>query len=296
MTILLPDVSEFQSGSSAPDWAGIKQKNGGAGICRVGYGDAHLDKMFLSNYTFMKQNKFRFMGLYQYLRAGQDPKAQASAFCNWIGPRSAVAPGTVFILDLEEGDGDQSGRANAWLGFVDHFYGLDTQPLNKRSWLYSYTSFVAQHNLGGIFASARHTWIAAYQATPPAVGHTLWQSTDGKSGANITNWPGCGRIDTSVHDGTLATLSADAWPAVADPPPQPPPSSSQFRGEYIAAGMLSLQGLSDKLGFLPSTLLRMTAVHYGIYDEILAAYINGVMNGTVPATAPLPKGAKLWCG
>lgn len=293
MTILLPDVSEFQTGSSAPDWAGIKQKNGGAGIIRVGYGDAHLDKMFLSNYTFMKQDKFAFMGLYQYLRAGQDPKAQASAFCNWVGPRSAVSPGTVFILDLEEGDGDQSGRANAWLSFVDHFYGLDTQPLNKRSWLYSYTSFVAAHNLGAIFASARHTWIAAYQSSEPAVGHTLWQSTDGKSGANITSWPGCGRVDTSVHNGTLATLAADTWTASQDPPPPPPPGV--FHGEYNTAGMFSLALLGQKLGYSPGALLKMTAVHYGSFDTVLNNYVNDVMTGAKTASEPLPAGAKLWC-
>lgn len=291
MTILLPDVSEFQAGGSAPDWAGIKSKNGGAGIIRVGYGDAHLDKMFVNNYTAMKGQKFSFMGLYQYLRGDQDPKTQANAFCNWIGPPSAVAPGTVFILDLEEGDGDQSGRALAWHNFVDNFYGLSAKPLNERSWLYSYTSFVAAHNLGSIFASQRHTWVAAYQASAPALGHTLWQSTDGKSGSNITNWPGCGRCDTSVHDGSLATLSADAW-QIGDPPPPPPP---QFHGEYITAGMFNLADIGTKLGFSASTLLRMTAVHYGVYDPLLAGYINDVMTGAKTSTAAVPKGAKLWC-
>lgn len=292
MTILLPDVSEFQSGSSAPDWAGIKSKNGGAGICRVGYGDAHLDKMFLSNYTFMKQNKFSFLGLYQYLVAGQDPHAQASAFCNWIGPKSAVFPGTVFILDLEEGNGDQSGRAKAWFDFVDQFYGLDKLPLNKRSWLYSYTSFVTGHNLGAIFASARHTWIAAYQNQQPAIGHTLWQSTDGKLGSNITSWPGCGRIDTSVHNGTLATLAADAWTAVKDPPP---PSPDVFHGTYTTAGMFSLAALGQKLGYSPAALLKMTAVHFGSFGTVLNNYVNDVMTGAKTSSDPVPAGAEIWC-
>jgi len=120
--------------------------------------------------------------------------------------------GTVFILDLEEGSGDQAPRAMAWHNTVDTFYGLNDNPLNERSWLYSYTSFVTSHNLAVIFASNRHTWIAAYQNSPPAIGHTLWQSTDGQNGSNITNWPGCGRCDTSQHNGNLDTLSADAWP------------------------------------------------------------------------------------
>ena len=297
MTILLPDVSEFQAGTSKPDWAGIKKKNGGAGIIRVGYGDMHLDHMFVNNYTEMKGNKYQFIGVYQYLRAGQDPVTQASAFCNWVGPKSAIAPGTVFILDLEEGDGNQLNRALAWHDKVDAFYGLKDKPLNERSWLYSYTSFVTTHNLTSIFASQRHTWIAAYQNSPPVIGHTLWQSTDGKSGANITNWPGCGKCDTSQHNGTLATLAADAWPAKATPPKPPtPPATPAFHGEYVTAGMFNLADLCSKvLGQPTNTVLRMTAVHFGSFEPILATYINDVMTGKKPFTAPIPKGAKIWC-
>ena len=148
---LLPDVSEFQTGPSAPDWAGIKRQNGGAAIIRVGYGTSHLDHMFTANYTATKKQGFAFTGLYQYLVAGQDITAQARAFCSWIGPPTAIAPGTVFIADLEEGAGDQSGRANTWLGVVDRFYGLDARPLPARSWLYAGASFAADHGLAPIF-------------------------------------------------------------------------------------------------------------------------------------------------
>ena len=221
--IKIPDVSEFQSGNSAPNWAGIKALNGGAGIIRVGYGANHLDHMFVSNYTAMKQNKFLFMGLYHYLVAGQDPLAQARQFCNWVGPPSAVALGTVFMLDLEVGSGDQSGRANTWHNYVDHFYGLDKLPLDLRSWLYSYTSFVREHNLSGIFASPRRTWIASYSSSEPSIGHSLWQSTDGVTGAHITNWPGCGRCDTSIAHVDLRTLASIAH-QLRDTLPTPPTS------------------------------------------------------------------------
>jgi hypothetical protein len=293
MTILLPDTSEFQAGSTTPDWAGIKSKNGGAGIIRVGYGDSHLDRMFVGNYTAMKKNGFKFMGLYQYLRAGQDPQAQARAFCTWVGPKSAVAPGTVFILDLEEGDGNQAGRAQAWHSFVDDFYGLSGLPLNKRSWLYSYTSFVTQHNLGAIFASARHTWIAAYQNTEPSIGHILWQSTDGKLGSNITNWPGCGRCDTSVHNGTITSLSADAW-QVGSAIPDPPSAPGAFHGEYVTAGMSPLVDIAAKLKVPVNSLLRMTAVHYGTFGDDLGAWISDVLTGAKPFSTPVPKGVRLW--
>ena len=287
MSLVLPDCSEFQVGASAPDWAGIKAKNGGAGIIRVGYGNAKLDGMFVHNYATMKANKFRFIGLYQYLRASQDAASQATAFCNWIGPPSAVYPGTVFILDLEEGTGDQSGRALAWHNIVDAHYGLDKKNLNLRSWLYSYTSFVTGHNLGAIFASNRHTWIAAYSGTEPAIGHTLWQSTDGVTGSHITDWPGCGKCDTSYYGGSLDSLASTGW---ALPPVDPP----AFHGEWVSAGMLSLTALAATFHLFPASLLRMTAVHYGSFDPLLAVYVNDVMSEKIPATTPLPKGAKVW--
>ena len=286
----MPDVSEFQTGASAPNWAGIKSVNGGAGIIRVGYGNSHLDHMFVSNYTAMKANNFRFIGLYQYLRKDQDVASQAHAFTNWIGPPSAVYPGTVFILDLEEGSGDQSGRANQWHSIVDHYYGLDKLPLNMRSWLYSYTSFINSCNLGGIFRSDRRTWVAAYQNSelglPP---HTLWQSTDGQFGSNVVNWPGCGRCDSSISHHSLSELASMGWnggSAVAD---------NQFHGEYITGGMFNLADLADKLGYPVNTLLRMTAVHYQTFGDDLGAYIAGVLNGTKPFTDPVPAGVQLWC-
>ena len=110
MAVKLPDVSEFQSPASgnAPNWAGIKSQNGGAAIIRVGYGNAHLDGMLVSNRATIKSLKFGFCGLYQYLRAGQDVLSQAHAFINWIGPN--LNEGEIPVLDLEEGSGDQSGR------------------------------------------------------------------------------------------------------------------------------------------------------------------------------------------
>jgi hypothetical protein len=176
--------------------------------------------MFVSNYTALKSNNFAFKGLYHYLRADQDAHAQAVAFCNWVGPLSALAPGSIPMLDLEEGSGNQLSRANTWLNFVDHFYGLDKLTLDQRSWLYSGESFAVSSGLTPIFNSARHTWVAAYRASEPTLPHTLWQSTDGQVGANITNWSGCGKVDTSITSYSLTELAAMAYqPTVVNPPP-----------------------------------------------------------------------------
>jgi hypothetical protein len=220
MTVKLPDVSEFQSPASgnAPNWAGIKSQNGGAAIIRVGYGNAHLDHMLVSNRAKIKSLKFGFCGLYQYLRADQDVRSQANAFINWIGPN--LNEGEIPILDLEEGSGDQSGRASQWFAIIDHAYDLMSLPLSQRSWLYSGQSFAIDAGLAPIFNSARRTWIAAYRASEAGLlPHTLWQSTDGQTGANRTNWSGCGFCDTSIYHGTLASLSDLGWhPPTASSP------------------------------------------------------------------------------
>jgi len=96
-------------------------------------------------------------------------------------------------------------------------------PLSQRSWLYSGQDFAVNAGLSPIFHSARRTWIAAYQASPAGLlPHTLWQSTDGQVGANRTNWSGCGFVDTSIYQGSLASLAALGWhPPVKSPLPVP---------------------------------------------------------------------------
>jgi len=246
MTVTLPDVSEFQSPAShnAPDWAGIKSQNGGAAIIRVGYGNAHLDGMLVSNRGTINSLKFGFCGLYQYLRAGQDVRSQAFAFLDWIGPD--LNEGEIPILDLEEGSGDQSGRASEWFAIIDDAYGLISLPLSQRSWLYSGQNFAVSAGLAPIFSSARRTWIAAYRASEAGLlPHTLWQSTDGQTGANRTNWSGCGFCDTSIYHGTLASLSDLGWHPPAGPSlPLPEedmqiPNDKKFGAISFAGGQYS---------------------------------------------------------
>jgi len=201
MTLLLPDVSEFQPGA---DLVGIKKLNGGAAILRACYGTSHPDATFAPHRATAARLGYGFTGLYQYLTAAQDPAAQAHKFVQMIGH---LAPHEVPILDLEEGAGNQAGRAAAWFSVVDEALGLATLPLSKRSWLYSGEAFAEERGLGPIFASARHTWVAAYRNTEPTLGHTLWQSTNGVVGSHITSWPGAGRCDTNVYHGTLPQLA-----------------------------------------------------------------------------------------
>lgn len=200
--MLLPDISEFQPNA---DLAGIKKQNGGAVIMRVGYGADHKDLSFTNHRAQAHTAGFSFVGLYHYIRADQDPTAQARQFCNWVGH---LVPNEIPIIDLEQGDGSQLSRANKWLSFVDDNYDLDRLPLNRRSWLYTGENYGQTHDLASICASIRHTWVAKYSVDPPSLPHSLWQSTNGAQGVNKTNWAGAGYCDTNVTGYTLAQLSS----------------------------------------------------------------------------------------
>lgn len=202
MTLLLPDLSEFQPGA---DLAGVKRMNGGAVILRVAYGTSHPDATFAPHRATAARLGYSFTGLYHYLTAAQDAATQAHAFVRLVGH---LGQHEIPVLDLEEGAGNQSARAAAWLGVVDEAFGLNCLPLHGRSWLYSGENFAEEQGLGPLFASLRHTWVAAHRNTEPTLGHTLWQSTNGLVGSHVTSWPGAGKCDTNLYHGTLAQLAA----------------------------------------------------------------------------------------
>jgi GH25 family lysozyme M1 (1,4-beta-N-acetylmuramidase) len=207
--LLLPDLSEFQASA---DMGGIKRQNGGAAIVRLAYGDGHDDATGIRLRKDAAKAGFRFLGLYMYLVAGQSVLAQAERFVQLAGK---LAPHEIPVVDVEEGAGSQLSRARAWLSYVDQHLGLSGLPLHRRSWLYTGESFASSANLLPIVRSGRHAWIAAYGDTEPSLGQTLWQCTDGRTGSHITSWPGAGKCDTSVFNGTLAELAALINPAGA---------------------------------------------------------------------------------
>jgi GH25 family lysozyme M1 (1,4-beta-N-acetylmuramidase) len=204
--LLLPDISEYQPNANLD---GIKVMNGGAVILRAAYGAGHPDAAFAKHRAAAAAAGFSFVGIYQYLVAGQDAAAQAEAFCRITGK---LAPHETAILDLEEGTGNQAVRAAIWLTYVDNAVGRAAWPLDCRSWVYSGEDYAETHGLAELFASPRRTWVAAYGDTEPSLGHTLWQCTDGTTGPHVTNWPGAGNCDTNLYHGTLAQLAATIVP------------------------------------------------------------------------------------
>jgi hypothetical protein len=212
--MLLPDFSEWQSSGKpswtpTPDFAGIKRRNGGAAIIRVGLGQERPDFCFTRNRRAARRNKYAFLGLYHYTQPG-DMAPQARAFCRWVGK---LAPNEIPMVDIEAVSGDQDGRAETWFDIVDRKLGLSALPMKNRSWLYSGEDILI-HQLTRVRASGRNIWVAAYRSGEPTLDHILWQSTDGTAtpdkgvkwpGARM-KWPGVGKCDTNVYHGTLKQL------------------------------------------------------------------------------------------
>lgn len=64
--------------------------------------------------------------------------------------------------------------------------------------------------------------------------------------------------------------------------------------EWKTEGKRSLAEIAEACKMAPSTILRTTATHYGVYDKVLAAYINDMLGGNGTTANKIPAGAKLW--
>jgi GH25 family lysozyme M1 (1,4-beta-N-acetylmuramidase) len=269
--LLLPDLSEFQPHASLP---AIKKMNGGAAILRAHNGE-RADYSFREHRASAVAAGFPSLGLYQYVVPSRGALVQAQEFCATIG---RLSDGEYAILDIEDegfpARSDLNVWVDAWCDAVDRTLGLFGKPLSSRSWVYSYPAFVAEHNLSGVFASQRRTWIADYEAFEPPIGHTLWQCTDGETGAHRTNWPGAGFCDTSVYDGDLEQFSE--LPETAGAPPVH--RAGTVLMSWVTAGDGSLETLCDKdnLNQPVAQVIRLTLEHSpgGTFPPAIAGYVD----------------------
>jgi GH25 family lysozyme M1 (1,4-beta-N-acetylmuramidase) len=196
--VLLADISEFQP--DIADAAYLRWSR--AIIIRAAYGASHDDHAWYGGdrRAQLHDGGVRFLGIYQYLIAGQDAAAQARVLARLVG---SLRDGEKVICDLEEGAGNQSARWHAWRDVI-------RAELGDEPWLYSGLNFAAAAGLAPV------DWVAAYQRSEPSGAHVLWQFTSAFA------VPGAGTCDCSIFHGTIDQLAAFAHGGRPVPAPTPP--------------------------------------------------------------------------
>jgi hypothetical protein len=194
LRVLLADVSEFQA-----DITDAAYLNWSKAIVIRGLYGTTVDAAWYggSRRAALHAGGVRFLGIYQYLTAGEDPAVQAEALVRLLGEPH---PGELPVCDLEVGAGSQAARWAAWRAVITKAWpGISP-------WLYSGLDF-------GQAAGLDPEWVAAYQPGEPGGGHKLWQFTDSYT------VPGVGLCDCSVFHGSIDELAAYGWnsPAVTNP-------------------------------------------------------------------------------
>jgi len=218
-TVLLADISEFQP--SVNDAAYLRWSQ--AIVIRAMYGSQHDDRSWYGGERrrALWSGGARFVGIYQYVVAGQDAGAQARALCQLVG---RLNKGEKVIADIEEGGGSQRGRWQAWAGIVHNELG-DTP------WCYSGAYFAQSTGLAPV------DWVASYGSAEPGAAHRLWQFTD------RYQVPGIGSCDCSVYHGTISQLAALAFGGS-----QPAPPVTDWTEQAVMALPTLSQGSIDRAG------------------------------------------------
>jgi peptidoglycan hydrolase-like protein with peptidoglycan-binding domain len=244
-TVMVADVSEFQPSINDAVYLRWSQSI----VIRAMYGDAHDDRSWFGGERrrALWGGGAKFVGIYQYIVAGQDAGAQARALCQLLGK---LNKGEKVIADIEEGGGSQRARWQAWAGIVH-------SELGDNPWNYSGSFFAQSTGLAPV------DWVASYGSAEPGAAHRLWQFTDRFS------VPGVGTCDCSVFHGTQAQLTSLAFGGSAPAPPV-----TDWTEQAIMALPTLSQGSIDRAG----------TIQYVHRAQALVAVI-GQINNVGPAKA-----------
>jgi len=276
------DVSNFQG---TFDWAAAKKSYAqlAFGIYRLtqGLGAAGMnspDPGARHNHDQIgAQGLFR--GAYHFLDPRLDGAAQARYHVGQLA-KLGLDQAHMIWLDNEQAQGctpaQVSACARAFMAELDKL-----APHNPRG-VYTFVSFARDGYNAGL--GAYPLWLA-YPALKAPVQPPPWLSTQFR----FWQWGTRNGIDADAYMGTFADLKA--W--IAGFAPASP--DARWHGEYVTAGVFSLDQLAAKLGYPSNTLLRMTAVHYRTFGDDLGAWLHDVLAGKIPPATPIPAGIKIWC-
>ena len=160
----------------------------------------------------IRTHPFTAVGWYCYLKPSIDPAEQARGF---IATVPTLARNEFPILDLEEGSGNQTARAQKFFDVVDKWAGFQCS-------LYSGASFLKNQLSGTAHWGKRPLWIASYPSSyspnpslEPA-GADWWQYSDRAKFAGLS-----GGVDGSIFHGSAADFLTRVRPG-SSPAPAPP--------------------------------------------------------------------------
>ena len=232
--IRMADLSEFQPSFDA----GAYLKAGNQVIIARTYNGSRPDHAMPARRAAIRAQPFTAVGWYCYLESSLDPAAQARGFIATVG---TLARNEFPILDLEEGSGDQTARAQKFFDVVDKWAGFPCS-------LYSGASFIKAHLSGTAHWGDRPLWIASYPSsyTPNTSlepdGCDWWQYT------NRARFPGLpGGVDGSIFHGTASQFLTRVRPsgAPAPAPPKPKTDDQQMVSVVKADGRLEVFTIAD---------------------------------------------------
>jgi len=181
VTTIGVDVSSNNTTPSQPDfdWVRVAQSGRQFAATKATQGTGYTNPTFARDWAELAR-----VGMvrhtYHYDQPGVDPAAQARHFLATIG---AFGHGDLPWLDIEDpgfaGAGDLSGRARAFFALVDGALG-------KPAAIYSYASFLEEHNLTPQTIGPRPLILAAYQQQWPQTPAgwpeiAIWQHTNSAS-------------------------------------------------------------------------------------------------------------------
>jgi GH25 family lysozyme M1 (1,4-beta-N-acetylmuramidase) len=217
--IRMADVSEWQSNVDAPAYLNAGHKC----IIARAYSGYRADKTFPGRRDYLRKYAFTGIGYYCYLASDVDPKTQANGFINAVGQ---LKDNEWAILDVEEGSGSQTSRAQAWFDVVDKWAGF-------QSMLYASLYFFRDQLSGVGHWGSRPIWIAAYSSSEPSDHHDLWQFSDSY------HFDGIGSCD-----GNLAHKTADDFikQVRGGQAPTPSPTPEPITEEDMIAAVVKKNG------------------------------------------------------
>ena len=183
--LFFPDVSNFQA---SIDWASLRAKTSVLAM-EVNWS---LTDTSLRRVPVVRSWDFTTVIWYVGILASSSPAQVASLTKSILG---SLEPGEAVCLDWEANN-CATRLANAFnvalirVGIYSNAALFKAEPLTLDTW----------------------TWVASYETMEPSIPHDIWQFTDGQytslpaSEYAPINWPGVGKVDSSVFHGTETAL------------------------------------------------------------------------------------------